>query len=156
MYQTFHPSFDLVSPGTWARTTTTLAKTSHKNVILAVLKFIALIPCRSIWQMLVNISVVVRDKSNLNIGHEDYPKTVRFFFYRDLSAGHVTSFSMWLACWTVRVVASFYGRECTELVSIWFVFQFYLALCLHVLYFYFSFHCLSWRNLCLFPTVVEF
>ena len=29
------------------------------------------------------------------------------------------------------------------LASIWFVFQFYLALYLHVLYFYFSFHRLS-------------
>ena len=36
----------------------------------------------------------VRDKSNLNIGYENNPKTVRFFFYRDLSAGRVTSFSM--------------------------------------------------------------
>ena len=36
----------------------------------------------------------VRDKSNLKIGHENYPKTVRFFFDRDLSTGHVTSFSM--------------------------------------------------------------
>ena len=35
----------------------------------------------------------VRDKSNLKIGHENYPKTVRFFD-RDLSTGHVTSFSM--------------------------------------------------------------
>ena len=74
------------------------------------------------------------------------------FFYRDLSAGHVTSFCMWLACWSVRVVALFYGRESTELVSIWFVFQFYFALYLHVLYFYFSFHRLSWRNLCLSPS----
>ena len=45
------------------------------------------------------------------------------FFYRDPSAGHVTSFSRWLACWSVRVVALFYGRESTELVSIWFVFS---------------------------------
>ena len=39
----------------------------------------------------------VRDKSNLNIGYENYPKSVTFFsffFYRDLSAGHVTSFSV--------------------------------------------------------------
>ena len=74
------------------------------------------------------------------------------FFYRDPSAGHVTSFSRWLACWSVRVVALFYGRESTELVSIWYVFQFYLALYLHVLYFYFSFHRSSWKNLCLSPT----
>ena len=52
----------------------------------------------------------------------------------------MTSFSLWLACWSVRVVTLLYGRESTELVSIWFVFQFYLALYLHVLYFYFSFH----------------
>ena len=36
----------------------------------------------------------VRDKSNFKIGHENYPKTVRVFFDRDLSTGHVTSFSM--------------------------------------------------------------
>ena len=39
----------------------------------------------------------VRDKSNLNIGYKNYPKSVTFvsfFFYRDLSAGHVTSFPM--------------------------------------------------------------
>ena len=40
----------------------------------------------------------------------------------------------------MRVVALLYGRESTELVSIWFVFQFYLALYLHDLYFYFSLH----------------
>ena len=77
------------------------------------------------------------------------------FFYRDLSAGHVTSFSKWLACWSVRGVALFYNRDSTELVSIWFVFQFYLALYLHVLYFYFSFHRSSWKNLCLSPTSVK-
>ena len=37
--------------------------------------------------------ITVWDKCNLKIGHEDYPKTVRFFD-RDLSTGHVTSFSM--------------------------------------------------------------
>ena len=47
-----------------------------------------------------------------------------------------------------------YGRESTELVSIWFVFQFYFALYLHVLYFYFSFHRLSRRNLYLSPTLL--
>ena len=73
------------------------------------------------------------------------------FFYRDPSAGHVTSFSRWLACWSVRVVALFYGRESTELVSIWYVFQFYLALYLHVLYFYFSFHRSSWKKICAYP-----
>ena len=45
-----------------------------------------------------------------------------------------------------------YGRESTELVSIWFVFQFFFALYLHGLYFCFSFHRLSRRNLCLSPT----
>ena len=50
------------------------------------------------------------------------------------------------------VVALLYGRESTELVSIWFVFQFYFALYRHVLYFCFSFHRLSRRNLCLSPT----
>ena len=45
-----------------------------------------------------------------------------------------------------------YGRESTELVSSWYVFQFYFALYLHVLYFCFSFHRLSRRNLCLSPT----
>ena len=39
------------------------------------------------------LDLAVRDKSNLKIGHESYPKTVRFFD-RDLSTGHVTSFSM--------------------------------------------------------------
>ena len=43
----------------------------------------------------------------------------------------------------VVVVVLLYGRESTELVSIWFVFQFYFAVYLHVLYFYFSFHRLS-------------
>ena len=76
------------------------------------------------------------------------------FFDRDLSAGHVTSFSMWLARWSVRVAALFYGRERTELVSKWFVLQFYLALYLHVLYFYFSFQRSSWKILFLSPTVV--
>ena len=33
----------------------------------------------------------VRDKSNLNIGYENYPKSVTFLFDRDLSAGHVNS-----------------------------------------------------------------
>ena len=58
---------------------------------------------RFIW------STIVQDKSNLNIGHEHYPKTVTFFD-RDLSTGHVTSFSMWLA-WSVRVVALFYRQN---------------------------------------------
>ena len=62
----------------------------------------------------------VRDKSNLKIGHGNYLKEL----LREL-----------LRC--------LYGRESTELVSIWFVFQFYFALYLHVLYFYFSFHRLS-------------
>ena len=46
----------------------------------------------------------VRDKSNLNIGYENYPKSVTFLFERDLSAGHATSFSMWLACWSGLVL----------------------------------------------------
>ena len=77
------------------------------------------------------------------------------FFDRDLNAGHVTSFSKWLACWSVRVVALFYGRESTELVSIWYVFQFYLALYLHVLHFYFSFHRSSLKKSVLIPNIRE-
>ena len=77
------------------------------------------------------------------------------FFYRDLRGGHVTSFSIWLACWSVRLVALFYGRESTELVSIWFVFQFYFALYLHVLYFCFSFHRSSWKKSVLIPNISE-
>ena len=59
----------------------------------------------SVYAANVVLVVIVRDKSNLKIGHENYPKTVRYFFDRDLSAGHVTSFSMRLACWSVRAVA---------------------------------------------------
>ena len=59
----------------------------------------------------------------LKIEYENHPKTV-LFVDRDLSVSHVTPlFSMCLAGSSTRVVALFYCRESTELVSILFVFQ---------------------------------
>ena len=82
---------------------------------------------------LLVFALCVRDKSNLNIGCEIIRKNLGFLI------------RTW-ALRSVRVVAFFYGREGTELVSIWFVFQFYLALYVQILYFYFSFHRSSWKS----------